>query len=50
MVMVAATAAPAFAADVYKGKGNGYGWIKNNAGVFPVVATTSAPPATRFRN
>ena len=29
------TAGPAIAAEVYKGKGNGYGWIKNNAGVSP---------------
>jgi hypothetical protein len=28
-------AGPVSAAETYKGKGNGYGWVKNNGGAFP---------------
>jgi hypothetical protein len=33
-VMLVAMAGSALAAEAYKGKGNAYGWIKNNGGVF----------------
>jgi hypothetical protein len=29
-------AGPASAAETYKGKGSGYGWVKNNGAAFPV--------------
>ena len=35
VVMVVASSGVASAADTYKGKGNGYGWAKNNSGTFP---------------
>jgi hypothetical protein len=35
LAVAAVTAGPALAAETYKGKGNGYGWKKNNGGVFP---------------
>jgi hypothetical protein len=35
LAMVVASSGVAWAADTYKGKGNGHGWVKNNGGVFP---------------
>ena len=34
LAMMVASSGVALAAETYKGKGNGYGWVKNN-GAFP---------------